>query len=162
MAHNYSMELRIPFIHNKVVIFNIHITGTKEQPLFSAEDVFKVTGFGWWYTNGVNNVRDFNELEMVITFDDPTDEQSTAEKLNFLLCYMYGTVRLTELGLFKLISRSTLDISPMFVQWTIELLKDIHLNGLAPRDDKTYTIMNDKSYFYILIPRILLTLVLVS
>lgn len=97
------MELKIPIIHNKVVISNIHITGTKEQPLFSAEDVFKVTGFGWWYTNGVIKIRDFNELEMVITFNDPTEEeQSLAEKLNFLLRYMYGTVLLTELGLINI------------------------------------------------------------
>ena len=30
-----------------------------------------------------------------------------------------------------------MDISPIFEQWAIELLRDIDLNGLAPRDDKT-------------------------
>lgn len=101
------MELEIPFIHNKVVIANIHITGTKENPLFSAENVFEVTGFDW-YRNGVKNIRDFNESEMIITLDDPTgEEQTVAEKLKFLSCYQYGIVHLTELGMFKLISRSS-------------------------------------------------------
>jgi hypothetical protein len=55
-------------------------------------------------------------LKMVFSLDDPREEQLLAEKLNFLSCYMYETVHVTELGLFKLISRSTLDISPIFKQ----------------------------------------------
>lgn len=33
----YSMESEIPLIHNKVVIPDIHITGTKENPLLSVQ-----------------------------------------------------------------------------------------------------------------------------
>ena len=36
----YSMEFVIPLVHNKVLIYDIHVTGTKEIPLFPAEDVF--------------------------------------------------------------------------------------------------------------------------
>ena len=49
------MELKIPIIYNKEVISNIHITGTIENPLFSAEDVREVSDFGWWHENLFEN-----------------------------------------------------------------------------------------------------------
>jgi prophage antirepressor-like protein len=126
------MELDIPFIHGKVVIANISISGTIENPLFSAQNVFEVTGFDW-YRKGIESIIDFNDLEMITTGEEETKAgQSREEKLMFLS--QYGTINLTELGLFKLISRSKLDISPIFERWVIELLKDIRLNGPSPRD----------------------------
>lgn len=42
-----------------------------------------------------------------------------------------------------------MDISPIFEQWAIELLKDIHLNGLAQRDDKTEVYSNKQQVIFL-------------
>ena len=56
----------------------------------------EVSDFGWWHENLFENTRDFNELELTITLDDPIgEEQTVAQKLKFLSCYGYG-IHLTE------------------------------------------------------------------
>jgi prophage antirepressor-like protein len=106
------MGFRVCFSHNGLQMYNIDIYGTKEEPLFSASDIYR--NFGYQNMNYYDFTKDFHSSEVVRQRSFPFISEET----------------LTKKGVIKLISIVKLDIVNIFEQWVTQLFKNIETYGI--------------------------------
>jgi len=92
---------------------NINIQGTVENPLFQANQIGKLLGI----INIRDSIKDFEEDERSVVL---TDTSFGIKETNFL----------TEIGLYRLLSRSRKAIAAIFQKWMINTIKEIRVNGM--------------------------------
>ena len=99
--------------------YNINIKGTIENPLFQAKQIADILDIKSFHSS----LRDFDDDEKIIesTFTNGGNQ---------------NTIFLTEIGLYKLVSRSKKPIAKTFQKWMINVLKDIRINGFYVLDNK--------------------------
>lgn len=105
------MDLIKLFVDNEENI-EINIIGTKENPLFQANQIGKLLGL----KNINKNIKDFDDDEKVIT-----------------LSYTHGGNQnisfLTEIGLYRLLGMSKKEKARKFQKWVAIVIKEIRLKG---------------------------------
>lgn len=91
----------------------VNIQGTLENPLFQANQIGKILDI----KKVRNSIKDFDDDERtIITVGTLGGQQET--------------IFLTEIGLYRLISRSTKPIAVIFQKWMINILREIRITGM--------------------------------
>ena len=92
--------------------YTVNIQGTIDDPLFQANQLALILGI----KNISNSLADYSSKEKVI---HPISTRGGIQKVLFL----------TELGLYKIISRSIKPIAKPFQEWMVNVIKELRKTG---------------------------------